>query len=39
MINDGTAGFQASNDLAILLTRHTGTLPPLGDITVSSFFI
>jgi hypothetical protein len=39
VINDGTAGFQASNDLAIDLTRYTGVLPPLGNITVSSFFI
>jgi Ca2+-binding RTX toxin-like protein len=39
VINDGTAGFQASNDLAIDLTGYTGTLPPLGNITVSCFFI
>jgi methionine-rich copper-binding protein CopC len=39
VINDGTAGFQASNDLVINLTGYTGTLPPLGNITVSSFFI
>jgi hypothetical protein len=39
VINDCTAGFQASNDLVINLTGHTGTLPPLGNITVSSFFI
>jgi methionine-rich copper-binding protein CopC len=39
VINDGTAGFQASKDLAIDLTGYTGTLPPLGNITVSSFFI
>jgi methionine-rich copper-binding protein CopC len=39
VINDGTAGFQASNDLVINLTRYTGTLPPMGNITVSSFFI
>jgi methionine-rich copper-binding protein CopC len=39
VINDGTAGVQASNDLAIGLTGYTGTLPPLGNITVSSFFI
>jgi methionine-rich copper-binding protein CopC len=39
VINDGTAGFQASNDLVIDLTGYTGTLPPLGNITVSSFFI
>ena len=39
VINDGTAGFQASNDLVIDLTGYTGALPPLGNITVSSFFI
>jgi Ca2+-binding RTX toxin-like protein len=39
VINDGTAGFQASNDLVINLRGYTGTLPPLGNITVSSFFI
>jgi hypothetical protein len=40
VINDGTAGFQASNDLAIELAKKTaGTLPPLGNITASSFFI
>ena len=39
VINDGTAGFQASNDLLINLTGYTGTLPPLGNIIVSSFFI
>jgi Ca2+-binding RTX toxin-like protein len=39
VINDGTAGFQASKDLAIDLTGYTGTLPLLGNITVSSFFI
>jgi Ca2+-binding RTX toxin-like protein len=39
VINDCTAGFQASNDLVINLTGYTGTLPPLGNITVSSFFI
>ena len=39
VINDGTAGFQASKDLVIDLTGYSGTLPPLGNITVSSFFI
>jgi len=39
VINDGTAGFQASNDLVLSLTGSTGTLPPLGNITVSNFFI
>ncbi|HLO48110.1 MAG TPA: Ig-like domain-containing protein, partial [Kamptonema sp.] len=31
VINDGNAGFQASNDLVINLTGYTGTLPPLGN--------
>ena len=39
VINNGTAGFQASYDLVINLTRYTEALPPLGNITVSSFFI
>ncbi|TAH25967.1 MAG: hypothetical protein EAZ09_01210, partial [Oscillatoriales cyanobacterium] len=39
VINDGTAGFQASNDLVINLTGSTGTLPPLGNIPVTNFFI
>jgi Ca2+-binding RTX toxin-like protein len=39
VINDSTAGFQSSNDLLINITGFTGTLPALGDITVSNFFI
>ncbi|MEG4631630.1 Ig-like domain-containing protein, partial [Microcoleus sp. AR_TQ3_B6] len=39
VINDGTAGFHASNDLAIDLTGYTRTLRPLGNITDRSFFI
>jgi len=39
VINDGIAGFQASNDLVVNLTGYTGTLPPLGTITVSSLFV
>ncbi|XZN95821.1 MAG: Ig-like domain-containing protein [Microcoleus sp.] len=39
VINDGTAGFQASNDLVINLTGSTGTLPALGTIPVTNFFI
>ena len=39
VINDGTAGFQASNDLVINLTEYTRTLLPLGNISVRSFFI
>jgi hypothetical protein len=39
VINDSTAGFQSSNDLLINITGFTGTLPALGSINVSSFFI
>ncbi|WP_293363464.1 Ig-like domain-containing protein, partial [Microcoleus sp. CAWBG52] len=39
VINDGTAGFQAGNDLVINLTGSTGTLPALGSIPVTNFFI
>ncbi|WP_293130261.1 Ig-like domain-containing protein [Microcoleus sp. bin38.metabat.b11b12b14.051] len=39
VINDGIAGFQASNDLIVNLTGYSGTLPPLGTITVTSFFV
>ncbi|REJ43087.1 MAG: calcium-binding protein [Microcystis flos-aquae TF09] len=39
IINDSTAGFQSSNDLLINITGFTGTLPALGSINVSSFFI
>ncbi len=39
VINDSTAGFQSSNDLLINITGFTGTLPALGNINVSNFFI
>ena len=39
VINDSAAGFQSSNDLLINITGFTGTLPALGSINVSSFFI
>ena len=39
VINDETAGFQSANDLVINLTGITGTLPALGTISVSSFFV
>ena len=39
IINDGVAGFQSANDLVVNLTGITGTLPALGTISVSSFFI
>ena len=39
VINDGVAGFQSSNDLLVNITGYTGTLPALGNIAVSSFFI
>lgn len=39
IINDDTAGFQSANDLVINVTGITGTLPALGSIPVSNFFI
>ena len=39
VINDGVAGFQSSNDLLVNITGYSGTLPALGTIGVSSFFI
>ncbi|MFM5889652.1 MAG: FG-GAP-like repeat-containing protein [Dolichospermum sp.] len=39
VINDGIAGFQSSQDLVVNLTGYTGTLPGLGSIAVSSFFV
>ncbi len=39
IINDGTAGFQSSNDLLINITGFTGALPALGNIPVGNFFI
>ncbi|MEG5042579.1 MULTISPECIES: bluetail domain-containing putative surface protein [unclassified Microcoleus] len=38
VINDATAGFQASSDLVIKLTT-TGTFPPAGSIPVTNFFV
>ncbi|MFN5513927.1 MAG: bluetail domain-containing putative surface protein, partial [Cyanobacteriota bacterium] len=39
IVNDGTAGFQSTNDLVINLTGITGTFPALGTIPVGNFFI
>ncbi|MDB9537282.1 hypothetical protein PN451_15850, partial [Dolichospermum planctonicum CS-1226] len=39
VINDGVADFQSSNDLLVNITGYSGTLPALGNIAVSSFFI
>jgi hypothetical protein len=39
VINDSTAGFQSSNDLLVNITGFTGTLPALGSIPVSNFFV
>jgi hypothetical protein len=39
VINDGTAGFQSSNDLLVNITGYSGTLPALGTITANSFFV
>lgn len=38
IINDGTAGFQANNDLVINLATF-GTMPDLGSIPVDTFFV
>jgi hypothetical protein len=38
IINDGTGGFQSSNDLLVNITGYSGTLPALGAISVNSFF-
>ncbi|MEH2048212.1 bluetail domain-containing putative surface protein [Nostoc sp.] len=38
-INDSIAGFQSNSDVLVNLTGLTGTLPALGNIAVSSFFI
>jgi len=40
VVNDGTAGFQAANDLVVNLTGYTGTLPAVGNITpVTNVFV
>jgi hypothetical protein len=39
IINDSTDGFQSSNDLLVNITGFTGTLPALGSIPVSNFFV
>jgi Ca2+-binding RTX toxin-like protein len=39
IVNDGTAGFQSTNDLVINLTGITGTFPALGTIPVGNFFV
>jgi serralysin len=39
VVNDGTAGFQANNDLLVNITGFTGTIPALGTVAVNSFFV
>lgn len=39
IVNDNVAGFQSANDLLVNVTGITGTLPALGNITVSNFFV
>ena len=39
IINDNTTGFQTNNDLLVNITGFSGTLPAVGNITVSSFFV
>ncbi len=39
IVNDNVAGFQSANDLLVNVTGITGTLPALGNIIVSNFFV
>lgn len=39
VVNNGTAGFQATNDLLVNITGFTGTIPALGTIAVNNFFV
>jgi hypothetical protein len=39
VVNDDVAGFQTANDLVVNMTGFTGTVPALGNILVSSFFV
>ncbi|EFA73139.1 hypothetical protein CRD_01543 [Raphidiopsis brookii D9] len=39
VINDGIAGFQHQQDLLINITGYSGTLPGVGTIPVTSFFV
>ena len=39
VVNDSTAGFQATNDLLVNITGFTGTIPALGTIAVNNFFV
>ncbi|MCZ2207350.1 bluetail domain-containing putative surface protein, partial [Cylindrospermopsis raciborskii] len=39
IVNDGTAEFNTGTDLVINITGYSGTLPGLGSITVSNFFL
>jgi hypothetical protein len=39
VINDGVAGFQRASDLVVNITGHTGSLPALGAIPVTSWFV
>jgi hypothetical protein len=39
VINDDVDGFQLNNDLLVNITGYAGTLPALGSIVVSNFFV
>ncbi|MCE2672784.1 MAG: VWD domain-containing protein [Microcystis sp. 53598_E5] len=39
IVNDNVAGFQSANDLLVNVTGIIGTLPALGNIPVSNFFV
>jgi hypothetical protein len=39
VVNDGTAGYQSTTDLVVNLTGFSGSLPALGVITPSTWFV
>ena len=39
IINDATIGFQSTTDLLINMTGYSGSLPGLGSITPSTWFV
>jgi len=39
IVNNGVAGFQATDDLVVNITGYTGTLPGVGPVAVSSVFV
>jgi len=39
IVNNGVAGFQATDDLVVNITGYTGSLPGVGPVPVSSLFV